>query len=58
MRDNRAIVEKAISETIATGVRVNYILSEDIPKQRPVQEHTTFMKSTLDMFDGRILKEE
>ncbi len=58
MKENKAIVEKAVSEALKATLRVTFILSAEAAKQSPGVKHETFIKSTLDMFEGRILKEE
>jgi len=56
-KDNKTIIEKAMSELFNTNLRVNFILSQEF-KQREDNGNNTFIKSALDMFDGRVIKEE
>ena len=56
-KDNKTIIEKTMSELFNTNLRVNFILSQEF-KQREDNGNNTFIKSALDMFDGRVVKEE
>ncbi len=56
-RENRSIIEKNISELFNTGLRVNFILSDEVQKQESPAGNP-FVRSALDMFKGRIIKEE
>jgi len=56
-KDNKTIVEKSISELFNTDLRVNFILSaQNLEKED--KENSTFIKSALEMFNGRVIKEE
>ncbi len=56
-RENKAMVEKCASELFNTNLRMNFILSQD-HKRKDDSENTPFLKSALDMFNGRVIKEE
>ena len=56
-KDNKAIIEKIFSELLNTNIRVNFILSKEVA-QKDSHETNTFLKSALDMFNGRVIKEE
>jgi len=56
-KDNKTIIEKSISELFNTDLRVNFILSaQNLEKED--KENSTFIKSALEMFNGRVIKEE
>jgi len=56
-RENKEIVEKNLSETLNTNLRVNFILSaESKPKTDDSGGH--FIKSVMDTFHGRLIKED
>ena len=55
-KDNKALVEKSISESLNAGVRVNFILSQEL-KSKDESENNPAIKSALDMFHGRVIKE-
>jgi len=56
-KDNKAIIEKSISELFNTNLKVNFILSEQ-GRQKEDNGNSPFIKSALEMFDGRVIKEE
>ncbi len=56
-KENRAIVEKTLSESLNTDLRVNFILSKE-SAHKDEHEHSPFIKSALDAFRGRVIKEE
>ncbi|MBI5145082.1 MAG: DNA polymerase III subunit gamma/tau, partial [Candidatus Omnitrophica bacterium] len=55
-KENKAIIEKTVSEIFNTDLRVNFILSQERVEREDAQEHP-FVKSALDMFKGRIIRE-
>lgn len=55
-KDNKALIEKSISELINAGVRVNFILSQEL-KSKDEGENNPAIKSALEMFHGRVIKE-
>ncbi|OGX44329.1 MAG: DNA polymerase III, subunit gamma and tau [Omnitrophica WOR_2 bacterium RIFCSPLOWO2_12_FULL_51_8] len=56
-RDNRAIIEKSVSDLLNVNLRVNFILSEEL-KQGEDDRNNSFIKTALEMFDGRVIREE
>ncbi|MDP3732890.1 MAG: DNA polymerase III subunit gamma/tau [Candidatus Omnitrophota bacterium] len=56
-KDNKAIIEKIFSELLNTNIRVNFTLSKDVA-QKNGHEANSFIKSALDTFNGRVIKEE
>ena len=54
--ENRAIIEKSISELFNARMKINFILSKETI-QRAGEEEDGFLKSTLQMFKGRVIKE-
>jgi len=57
VKENRAIIEKAASELCNADLRMNFILVADMQKNTEARS-TPFIKSALDMFGGRIIKED
>jgi len=55
-KDNKTIIEKSISELFNTGLRVDFILSAQT-LQKEEKEDSTFIKSALQTFNGRVIKE-
>ncbi len=56
-KDNKMIIEKSICELFNTNLRVNFILSAQ-NLQKEDKEDSSFIRSALDMFHGRVIKEE
>ena len=56
-RENKELIEKCISELFNTNLRLNFILSQDL-KHKPDNENIPFIRSALDVFKGRVIKEE
>ena len=56
-KENKAIIEKSLCELFKTDLKVSFILSQD-PKPKSKNENNPFVKSALDMFGGRVIKEE
>jgi len=54
-RGNREFIEKTLAEILHSHVKVNFILSEEI--QEAQDEHPPFIKSALDAFKARVIKE-
>jgi DNA polymerase-3 subunit gamma/tau len=54
--ENRDIIEKSISELFNARMKVNFILSKETI-QHAGEEEDGFLKSTLQMFKGRVIKE-
>jgi hypothetical protein len=56
-KDNKIIIEKSICELFNANLKVNFILSaQDAEKED--KEDNTFLKSALEAFQGRVVKEE
>ena len=56
-KENKAIIEKILSELLSTNIRVNFTLSKEVA-QKNSHEANSFIKSALDTFNGRVIKEE
>lgn len=56
-KDNKAIIERIFSELLNTNIRVNFTLSQEVA-QKNSHEVNSFIKSALDTFNGRVIKEE
>ena len=56
-KENKAIIEKILSELLNTNIRVNFTLSKEVA-QKNGREASPFIKSALDTFNGRVIKEE
>ena len=56
-KENKAIIEKIFSELLNTNIRVNFTLSKEVA-QKNSHEANSFIKSALDTFNGRVIKEE
>lgn len=56
-KDNCALIEKTFSEALNAKVKINFILSTE-EKQKESHENNAFIKSALDIFGGRVVKEE
>lgn len=56
-KDSKAIIEKIILELLSASLRLNFILSQE-NKDRQNGENNPFIKSALEMFNGRVIREE
>jgi len=56
-KENKAIIEKAVSELCNADLRLNFILVAQI-KQESDARSNPFIKSALEMFGGRVIKED
>ena len=56
-KENKALIEKYISELLNANISINLELSAEI-KQKDETENHEFIKSALDMFNGRLIKED
>ena len=56
-KENKVIVEKAVSELCNASLRVNFILTAQV-KQSTDARSNPFIKSALEMFGGRVVKED
>jgi DNA polymerase-3 subunit gamma/tau len=55
-KENKTIIEKSISALFNTDLRVDFILSaQDLQKEE--KEDSTFIKSALQTFNGRVIKQ-
>ena len=55
-KENKAMVEKAVSELCNTDLRVKFILTAEMKQSVDVRSNP-FIKSALEMFGGRVVKE-
>jgi len=55
-KENKAMVEKAASELCNVALRVNFILSAEMRQEMDTRSNP-FIKSALEMFGGRVVKE-
>ncbi|MBI4982156.1 MAG: DNA polymerase III subunit gamma/tau [Candidatus Omnitrophica bacterium] len=56
-KDNRVIIEKAFFDVLKVSLRINFNLSEEVIREEQGMDHP-FVKSALDMFNGRVVKED
>ena len=56
-QENKAIIEKIISEIFNSKLRVNFILSKETVSKKEDNDNNPFLKSALEMFKGRVIKE-
>ncbi|MFH1281211.1 MAG: DNA polymerase III subunit gamma/tau [Candidatus Omnitrophota bacterium] len=56
-KENKAMVEKAASELCNADLRLNFILVADMQQNTDARSNP-FVKSALDMFGGRVVKED
>jgi DNA polymerase-3 subunit gamma/tau len=56
-KENKEIIEKNISQLFNENLRVNFVLSAEA-KQPQDSGSSPFIKSALDMFNGRLIKED
>jgi len=57
-QENRAFIEKAIADLLNIRIRLNFILSDEAAKIKENNNHSPFLQSALDMFKGRVIKED
>ncbi|MDD5409295.1 MAG: DNA polymerase III subunit gamma/tau [Candidatus Omnitrophica bacterium] len=55
-KENRALIEKAASELCNTELRINFILAAQAKQEQDARSNP-FVKSALEMFGGRVVKE-
>jgi len=55
-KENKMLIERALLELLNTNLKTNFILSEEMP-QKNNSEADSFIKSVLDTFDGRVIRE-
>jgi len=58
VKDNRDIVEKEISELCDAALRITFILTAQVRQETIEARDNPFIKSALDMFGGRVVKED
>jgi len=56
-KENKAIVEKNASELFNTNLKINFVLSREEKKTEVTEEYPS-VRSALEMFNGRLIKEE
>ena len=56
-RDNKTLIEKSISGILNTNVRLQFILSAE-GKQKNDSRSDAVVKTAMDMFGARVIKEE
>ena len=56
-KENKLIIEKAVSESCNANLRVNFVLVAEM-KQDTGARSNPFIKSALEMFGGRVVKED
>ncbi|HNW38946.1 MAG TPA: DNA polymerase III subunit gamma/tau [Candidatus Omnitrophota bacterium] len=56
-KENKALVEKAASELCNADLRMNFILTAEVKQSADVRSNP-FIKSALEMFGGRVVKED
>jgi len=56
-KENKDIVEKAASELCNADLRVNFILTAQLQQETDARSHP-FIKSAIEMFGGRVVKED
>jgi DNA polymerase-3 subunit gamma/tau len=56
-KENRELVEKSLSDLFNASLRVNFILSQEA-KHKDDTESSAFIKSALDVFNGRVIRED
>jgi DNA polymerase-3 subunit gamma/tau len=56
-KENKAIIEKSLCGLFNAAFKVNFILSEQ-GRQKEDNGNSPFIKSALEMFEGRVIKEE
>ncbi|MFA4889509.1 MAG: DNA polymerase III subunit gamma/tau [Candidatus Omnitrophota bacterium] len=56
-RENKIIIEKIASELLQENLRLNFILSQEYKPKDDIKSNP-FVRSALDMFDGRVIREE
>lgn len=56
-KENRALIEKNISEFFNVDLRVNFVFSQEEHRHNDSNEDDNFIKSALDVFSGRVIKE-
>jgi DNA polymerase III subunit gamma/tau len=55
-KDNKAFIEKLFTELLGADIRANFVLSKDVEEKNGAND--AFLKSALNTFNGRVVKEE
>jgi DNA polymerase-3 subunit gamma/tau len=55
-RENKALIEKILLEVVRVPVRTHFILSDEV-KSNNSHEDSAFIRSALNVFNGRVIKE-
>jgi DNA polymerase-3 subunit gamma/tau len=56
-KENKAIIENNACELLNTNLKINFVLSKEENKSEGPEEHRS-VRSALEMFNGRLIKEE
>ena len=56
VRENKQMIEKTVSDLSNSQLRINFILSEEVVRKEA--EDDSLLRSTLDMFNGRVVRKE
>lgn len=56
-KENKAIIEKALAQVLGSNININFILSGESAEYKGSQGQT-YVKSIMDLFKGRVIKEE
>lgn len=56
-KENRAVIEKAISQVFNAVIRINFILSEELAQEKDDGGGHAFIKSALEAFKARIIRD-
>ncbi|MFA6350449.1 MAG: DNA polymerase III subunit gamma/tau [Candidatus Omnitrophota bacterium] len=57
MKENKPLIEKTFSEILKANLKVNFILAKEESVKNDISFHPV-VRSALDMFNGRVIKEE
>jgi len=57
-KENRAVIEKIISEIFSANLKINFVFSKDAASNGGNIQDNSYVKSVLDIFDGRVIREE
>jgi DNA polymerase-3 subunit gamma/tau len=56
-REIKALIEKIFAEIVRSPLKVHFILSDEVKRSNDHEGHA-FIKSALDIFNGRVIKED
>jgi DNA polymerase-3 subunit gamma/tau len=54
-KENRQIIEKIVADVLGTSLRVSFVLSAEARVKGEEEVSSPFLRSALDMFNGRVL---